>query len=186
MKTSLLSSAALGAFGDFKNKVSISTLAITLVGTLFTASVCADNAHFVKANGTINNDGEYVASFKEAGLGSGQTINYELTAGTGTQFVYQCYTKSNNQPHGAPNTVSPTGLVAKASIPVGKNGAITASLTLTPAPDAGCQGNGLKLCLDSVSYQNVVLTDTTQDPDLSIDLPSLDRNFVVNGRPTNC
>ena len=39
---------------------------------------------------------EYVASFKEAGLGANQTINYILRAGSGTQFTYQCYTRSNN------------------------------------------------------------------------------------------
>lgn len=164
------------------NKVSMSTLLIALAGTLSATAVWAQNAHFVKANGTINNDGEYVATFKEAGLGSGQTIHYTLAA-TGT-FTYQCYTKSNNQPQGAPNVVSPSTLTSGGTFSAGKNGQITGSLTLVPEPDEGCQGNGLKLCLDNVSYQGVSLTDT--DNNIFIGLPPLDRNFVVNGRPTNC
>ena len=166
------------------NKVSISTLFITLGAVLSAPSVWADNAHFIKADGTIDNDGGYVASFKEAGLGTNQSIDYVLSAGAGTQFTYQCYTRNNNTPQGAPNSVFPSNLSTGGTFNSGKNGSITASLTLVPSPTDGCQGGGLKLCLDSVSYQNVVLTDTTNS--VSIGLPSLSRNFVVNGVPTNC
>lgn len=165
------------------NKVSMSTLLIALAGTLSATSVWADSPHFIRANGTINNDGEYVATFKEAGLGANQSIDYLLSAGT-AQFTYQCYTKSNNQPQGAPNSVFPSNLQTGGTFNSGKNGSITASLILTPEPDGGCQGQGLKLCLDYVSYQNVLLQDVTNG--ISIGLPSLNRNFVVNGLPTNC
>jgi hypothetical protein len=165
-------------------KVSISTLSLALAATLSGLSAWADSPHFIKATGSLDNDGDYVASFKEAGLGTNQTIDYVLSAGAGTQFTYQCYTRSNNSPQGDPNNVFPSDLKTGGTFNSGKNGQITASLTLVPQPTDGCQGGGLKLCLDFVSYQNVVLTDTTNG--VSIGLPSLSRNFVVNGVPTNC
>ena len=126
-----------------------------------------------------------MASFKEAGLGANQNISYILSAGSGTQFTYQCYTKSNNTPQGAPNNVFPSNLQTGGTFSSGKNGSITASLTLVPAPTSDCQGGGLKLCLVFVSYQNVQLEDYTND--VSVPLPSRSDSFVdVNGRPTNC
>lgn len=160
----------------------------TLVAAATIAAVSAalaTNPHFIRATGIVNNDGEYVASFKEAGLGTNQNIDYLLSAGSGTQFTYQCYTKSNNTPQGAPNNVFPSNLQTGGTFNSGQNGQITASLTLVPTPDGDCQGNGLKLCLVFVSYQNVVLTDTTNG--VSISLPSRSETFLgPNDRPTNC
>lgn len=148
-------------------------------------SAWADNPHFVRATGTLNADGEYVASFKEAGLGANQAINYVLSAGSGTQFTYQCYTRSNNAPQGAPNNVFPSNLQTGGTFNSGKNGQITASLTLVPSPEEDCQGGGLKLCLVAVSYQNVTLQDTTNQ--VSVSLPSRSDTYLdPNGRPTRC
>jgi hypothetical protein len=145
----------------------------------------AVSPHFISATGVLNADGEYVASFKEAGLGNDQTISYILSAGSGTQFTYQCYTKSNNAPSGSPNNVFPSTLQTGGTFNSGKNGQITASLTLVPQPDEGCQGGGLKLCLVYVNYQNVVLTDTTTP--VSVNLPSRTDTYIApNGNPTNC
>lgn len=145
----------------------------------------ADSPHFVRATGTVDTVGEYVATFKEAGLGTNQLINYLLSAGAGTEFTYQCYTKSNNTPNGAPNNVFPSNLSTGGTFNSGKNGQITASLTLVPEPTSDCQGGGLKLCLVSVSYQHVVLTDTTNT--VSVNLPSRSESFIgPNDNPTNC
>jgi hypothetical protein len=154
------------------------------VASVLAVSAWADSPHFVRADGSINGDGGYVASFKEAGLGTNQLIDYTLSAGAGTQFTYQCYTKSNNQPQGAPNNIFTSTLSTGGTFSSGKNGQITASLTLDPEVAESCRGAGLKLCLDYVSYQNVVLTDTSNG--VSVSLPSLSRSFVINGRPTNC
>ncbi len=145
----------------------------------------AQNAHFIRATGTLNGDGEYVASFKEAGLGTNQTINYLLSAGSGTQFTYQCYTRSNNAPQGAPNYVFPSNLQTGGTFNSGKNGQITASLTLVPSPTQDCQGGGLKLCLVAVSYQNVTLQDVTNQ--VTVNLPARSDSYLdPNGKPTNC
>ena len=44
------------------------------------AAATAQNEHFVRASGSLNNDGSLTVSFKEAGLGTNQLINYTLTA----------------------------------------------------------------------------------------------------------
>jgi hypothetical protein len=149
-----------------------------------TLSTAWAGAHFLRATGIINSDGAYVASFKEAGLGTGD-ITYLLSAGT-AQSTFQCYTKSNNTPQGAPNSTVPSQLTTTGTFPIDKGGQITASLTLgPPAPTSDCQGGGLKLCLVSVSYQNVLLTDTTNQ--VSTGLPSRTESFLgPNDRPTNC
>jgi hypothetical protein len=160
--------------------------ALLAFATVALATVAlAQNAHFIQATGVINADGEYVASWKEAGLGSNQNISYTLSAGSGTQFSYQCYTRNDNTPQGAPNNVFPSNLQTSGTFSSGKNGQITGSLILVPQPTADCQGQGLKLCLVSVSYQNVVLTDTTTPT--SVNLPSRSETFLgPNDRPTNC
>ncbi len=161
-------------------------VAASMAATLAMASSAwAANPHFIRATGTLNADGEYVASFKEAGLGANQDIAYLLSAGSGTRFTYQCYTRSNNAPQGDPNNVFPSNLQTGGIFNSGKNGQITASLTLSPAPAQDCQGQGLKLCLVAASYQNVTLQDVTNQ--VSIDLPPRSDTFIgPNGRPTNC
>lgn len=118
-------------------------------------------------------------------MGDTQTISYLLSAGSGTQFTYQCYTRTNNTPFGAPNNVFPSNLQTGGTFSSGKNGQITASLTLVPQPNEDCQGAGLKQCLVYVNYQNVVLTDTTTP--VSVNLPSRSDSYIApNGNPTNC
>ena len=50
---------------------------VILLGTVGLAS--ADNPHFLKADGTVNTDGELLVSFKEAGLGANVNIDYLLS-----------------------------------------------------------------------------------------------------------
>lgn len=159
----------------------LAAAAIALVTTAW-----ASSPHFIYATGTLDTVGDYVASWKEAGLGNGP-ITYTLTAGQGTEFTYQCYTKSSNAPQGAPNNVFPSNLTATGTFPPSKNGQITASLTLEPQPDGDCQGGGLKLCLVAVTYQNVVLNDITT-PVGPVNLPNQSATYInsANGHPTNC
>lgn len=146
----------------------------------------AGNPHFIYATGGLDNVGDYVASWKEAGLGNAP-ITYSLSAGSGTQFTYQCYTRSNNSPQGSPNNVFPSSLTTTGTFPPSKNGQITASLTLVPQPDSDCQGGGLKLCLVYVNYQNVVLNDVTT-PVGPVYLPNQSATFInsANNHPTSC
>lgn len=162
-------------------------LPLLTAGTIAMATAAwASSPHFIYATGSLDNLGDYVASWKEAGLGNG-LITYTLAAGSGTQFTYQCYTRSNNAPQGSPNNVYPSNLTTTGTFPPSKNGQITASLTLVPEATGDCQGGGLKLCLVYVNYQNVVLNDTTT-PVGPVNLPNQSASFInsANGHPTNC
>jgi hypothetical protein len=117
------------------------------------------NANFHYATSSINSSGDFVVNFKETGLGS-SAVTYTLDVGTAT-FTYQCYTKSGNQPQGAPNSVTFSNDFTQATI-LPHNGQITASLSIAPQQgSASCNGGGLKLVLISVDYEHVAFTDNT-------------------------
>lgn len=76
----------------------IAYLAFTLTLLLMATPASASSAHWVKGP-TASLDtktGNYVVSFKEAGLG-GTPVTYKLDAASAT-FTFQCYTKSGNTP----------------------------------------------------------------------------------------
>ena len=120
----------------------------------------AASPHFIKSTGSIDTTtGDYTATWKEAGLGN-TPINYEL-ASTNSSSFWQCFTKSGNQPQGSPQAGG-AGLIVQTGTFTPHNGSITGSLSLSPeVGTAHCQGGGLVLCLASVSYAGVSITDTT-------------------------
>ncbi len=107
----------------------------------FTATTAWAGPHFIGTpTGVLDTSGDYVASFKEAGLGD-TPITYSLTAAKET-FTFQCFTKSGNMPSGSPNSVSFSGQTSFVTI-TPRNGQITGSVFLTPELDgASCQGGG--------------------------------------------
>lgn len=141
------------------------------IGLLVSVSAAlADSPHFIKSSGGIDGSGNYVATFKEVGLGNG-AITYRLTAGT-ENFTFQCFTKSGGQPQGDPNGVSFSNDSSLTTLFPTHNGSITGSALLSPQKgDASCQGNGLKLCLVAVAYQNISITDTYND--ITVALPDV-------------
>ena len=144
-------------------QLSILTLTILALGAFAATSVRADSPHFIKGP-TASLDttsGDYCVSFKEAGLGN-SPITYTITAGSEV-FTFQCFTKSNNAPQGAPNNVSFSNESAQTTL-TPRNGQITGSLCLLPEKDgASCQGNGLVLKLLAVDYKNVTFCDSTNN-----------------------
>lgn len=122
----------------------------------------ADSPHFITATGTLNANGTLTVNFKEAGLGANQLINYSLTANS--TAVYVCVNKGGANPSASNKTTVNGPVSATGSFSSGKNGNITASLTVSPPPsNLNCPG-GQKVQTASVSYSNVVLTDTTNGP----------------------
>jgi len=121
----------------------------------------ATSPHFVNASDTINNDGTLTASFKEAGLGSNQNIDYTLSADGSATWV--CVNKGGSNPSASNKTTVAGPVSASGTFNSGKNGNVTASLTVSPPPaDITCP-NGQKLQLAQASYTNVVITDTTNN-----------------------
>ena len=127
----------------------------------------ADNPHFIRASGSLNADGSLTVNFKEAGLGTNQLIDYALTA-DGTA-IYVCVNKGGANPSASNKTAVAGPVIATGTFSSGKNGQVTASLTVQPPfEDIGCPP-GQNQQLASVTYTNVVLTDTTNN--VSISLP---------------
>ncbi len=127
----------------------------------------ADSPHFLcsRTDASLNADGSLVVSWKEAGLGSNENIDYLASAQA--EAVCTCVTKSNKCPSAA-NKVTTSGEVsAEGTFNSGKNGSITGSLTVEPpaCPSSAAPtcGSGQHLVLSSVSYTDISLTDTTNN-----------------------
>jgi hypothetical protein len=119
----------------------------------------ADAPHFVRASASLNANGTLTVSFKEAGLGDNQLINY--TASADATATYVCVNRGGANPSASNKTTVAGPVSASGTFSSGKNGTVSASLTLSPPPsDISCP-SGQSLQLASVSYTNVAITDTT-------------------------
>jgi hypothetical protein len=105
--------------------------------------------------------GNLLVSWEEAGLGF-TNIDYSLTGDVNA--TYFCRTTSGNIPNANNKHTVDTSASANGSFEP-KNGKVTASLTLVapPAPvsDPPTCGNGQTLDIQSITWSNIVLTDTT-------------------------
>jgi hypothetical protein len=141
-------------------------LLAALAVLLFTAtSALAVAAKFHSASGAVNNAGALVVSFDERGLG-GDNIDYTLSADA--TAVFACINGGGKHPQAANKETVNTEVSAGGSFEV-KNGRVVASLSAGP-PSAGgfsCP-NGQRLVFASVSYSNIVLTDTTNGTSVSV------------------
>jgi hypothetical protein len=118
----------------------------------------------LRPSGTLNTNGSLTVNFKEAGLGADQLINYALTAGATATYV--CVKSGGDKAQNKSTVIGPVS--ASSTINSGKNGEVTASLTVAPPPsDISCPPKQ-SLELASVSYTNVVLTDTTNDVSINV------------------
>src|SRR5215211_3456041 len=135
----------------------IAVLSMLLLAFAASAAL-AQNEHFVRASGSLNNAGELTVNFKEAGLGTNQNIDYTLT-GDATA-IYVCVNRGGANPSASNKTAVAGPVSATGTFNSGKNGQVTASLTVSPPfRDIGCPP-GQSQELASVTYTNVVLTDT--------------------------
>jgi hypothetical protein len=154
----------------------IAVVALVFVAfALIAQQALAQNEHFIRASGSLNNDGSLTVSFKEAGLGTNVVIDYALTADATATYV--CVNRGGANPSAQNKTTVSGPVIATGSFASGKNGQVTASLTVSPPPsDISCPP-GQSLELAEVSYTNVVLTDTTND--VSIALPDFDSGCLL-------
>lgn len=135
----------------------LSTLLLTFL--LATSSVFAANPHFIggqtRASGP-DAAGNLTVSFKIAGLGANETLT--ITATADATAVYACRNNGGNFP-ADPKKQEVSGPVsASGEFTSGKNGQITASLTLNPPATTLTCPPGQHLVLASVSYSNVTVT----------------------------
>jgi len=142
-------------------------LPLMLAGVVMAASpALAVSPHFISATATLNGNGTLTANFKEAGLGTNQLIDYTLSANATATYV--CVNKGGANPSASNKTTVNGPVSASGEFSSGKNGNVTASLTVSPPPaNITCPG-GQTLQLASVSYTGVMLTDTTNNISVSL------------------
>ena len=138
----------------------ILALPMMLAAAVWAASpALADSPHFISASATASGT-NLIVSWKEAGLGTNTLTSYTTTADATATFV--CVNGGNKNPSAANKTTVNGPVSASGTFPSGKNGNVTASLTLTPpGPGTFSCPSGQKLETAQVTYTNVTLTDTT-------------------------
>lgn len=150
-----------------RGKLFIFMLPMMLAGFVMAApAALAVNAHFISASAAVNSDGSLTASFKEAGLGTNQNISYALT-GQGTA-TWVCVNKGGGNPSAQNKTTVNGPVSATGTFNSGKNGNVTASLTVLPPPSNIACPKGQTLQLASASYTGVTLADTTNGVSVSL------------------
>lgn len=130
-----------------------------LLALLTTVPAQAVSPHFITTNATLNSNGTLTAAFKEAGLGNNQNITYVLSADATATYV--CVNRGGANPSASNKTEVAGPVSATGTFSSGKNGQVTASLTVSPPPAGISCPPGQSLALAQVTYTNVVLTDTT-------------------------
>src|SRR5215471_13183348 len=131
----------------------LGVFAISLVSA---TAAFAVSPHFLKADASVDNAGNLVCSFKEAGLGSVPSV--QITCSADATVVYACINGGGNHPK-ASNKETVNGPVSGGGeFPV-RNGATSGDITVAPpgAGDFTCPG-GQRLVLASVCYANVTLS----------------------------
>ena len=132
----------------------------------FATAAHADSPHFVRTSAQLSGV-NLTVNFKEAGLGTNQLIDY-VAAADGTA-VYVCVNKGGANPSASNKTTVNGPVTASGSFSSGKNGQVTASLTLTPpGPGSFSCPSGQSREVAQVSYTDVTITDTTNGVSASI------------------
>ncbi|MEW6581470.1 MAG: hypothetical protein AB1416_01750 [Actinomycetota bacterium] len=147
---------------------------VMLAALAFAAVALADAPKFHAATSSVNNAGALVVSFDERGLGN-ENIDYTLHADA--TATYACINGGGKHPQAANKETFNSDVSAAGSFEP-KNGRVVASLTAGPiSAGAFTCPNGQRLVLASVSYSNIVLTDTTNN--VSTSVPNVSRVFFV-------
>lgn len=132
-----------------------------LVFVLGVTTVLAANPHFIRASASINNAGNLVVKWKEAGLGNNQNIDY-LASATASGY-YACINKGGNHPQASNKEAFQSNVNAGGTFNSGQNGQISAQLVVhPPSSSLNCPGNQVRV-LACVTYTNVSLKDVTND-----------------------
>ena len=135
-------------------------LPLMLAGVVMAASpALATSPHFISASANLSGT-NLVVSFKQAGLGANQNINYTASAnGTAT---YVCVNKGGGNPSASNKTTVNGPVSASGTFNSGKNGNINASLTINPpGPGSFSCPSGQSMQIAQVSYTDAAIADTT-------------------------
>jgi hypothetical protein len=143
-------------------------LMLTFVVTSFIATTAwaqSSGAHFQNGSvsAAIQSNGDLVVSWVEAGLGN---LDVSYTVGGHADATYYCVTHSGSIPDASNKHTVSTNDTSTGTFKV-KNGKVSGSLTLTaPAAPVSAPptcGGGQTLKLQSITWSNVMLADTTNN-----------------------
>jgi hypothetical protein len=147
-----------GGSEQMKRRMAIVAL-VFVAFALIAQQALAVSPHFVSASARLSGT-NLVVSFKEAGLGTNQLINY--TASADATVTYVCVNRGGGNPSASNKTTITGPVSASGTFSSGKNGNVTASLTLNPpGPGSFSCPPGQSLEIAQVVYTNVAITDTT-------------------------
>src|SRR5438552_9217677 len=135
-----------------KSSILILTM-VALVGFMAT-TLWATSPHFLRcAASGVNPDGTLDVSFTIAGLGDNQTLT--VTASATADAIYGCLNHGQQCPNAANKVEVQSNVSASGDFTSGKNGSITACLTVESPPTSLTCPGGQKLVLVWVSYTNL-------------------------------
>lgn len=156
------------------SKIGILTTLLLATLMVVASPALAGSAKFHSATSSVNSSGALVVNWDQRGVGEGD-ITYTLTADA--TALYACINRGGHNPDAA-NKQSFEGDVAGGGSFQAKNGRVQGTLTAGPlqAPEFTCPG-GQRRVLASVSYTNIVLTDTTNN--VSTNVPDASRVLVA-------
>lgn len=136
--------------------------AVFATAALAVPAALAVSPHFVSASASLSG-ANLVVSFKEAGLGTNQLITYRADANASATYV--CVNKGGGNPSASNKTNVAGPVSAIDTFNSGKNGNVTASLTLnppSPPSDFSCP-KGQSQQTAQVTYTDVSITDLTNN-----------------------
>ena len=136
-------------------------VSVLLLGSLIATVAFANNPHFRSTDSAfIGSGADLAVSFTEIGLGSTQTVDYEVSASA--TVVYVCVNNGGHNPP-AGNKITIQGPVeATAQFTADRHGTISQSIALhPPGPGSFSCPSGQHMVLASVSYTDDPITDLT-------------------------
>jgi|SRR5947207_1749020 len=159
-------------------KLSILTCTMIALLGFMTITVWA-GPHFNSCGASgVNSDGSLNASFKIAGLGDNVTVN--VTASAHADATYGCRNRGEQCPNAANKVNVQSDVSASGAFQSGKNGSVSASLTVDPPSTTLTCPGGQRLVLVSVSYTNVRLSSDASADTCSTSPTNFAANFFPN------
>lgn len=130
---------------------------------LAAAVVWAANPHFIFVDASLQSDGDVNVSFKEAGLGDNQLIDYLAEADA--TVTCNCVTNSGRCPKASNKVTFTVAVDQPATFSSGQNGQVNQTIVIE-APECGPSepptcGGGQHLALSAITWENIQLTDLT-------------------------
>src|SRR6266542_871967 len=132
-------------------------LTLVVSGIVAVPDAQAASPHFLRARASINDSGQLVCSFKEAGLGNTLAVA-DISCSADATAVYQCFNNGGNHPRAGNKETVGGPVSGGGEFPI-RNGSASGSITVDPPGpgDFSCP-SGQSLFLQEVSYTNIVLS----------------------------